>query len=149
MSRQGDSEFPILLDQLLSGESSISLRNHPDLAPPLWAAAALFQKRLEVRESPQLHLKESNRARLLVEAAIALGAEGESRDDGFLVDFTSYVGVREQTFLRTEGDHRLSMAVGLLSVDQPLVEPDRRDCVRKSFPHFWQALAFLEEAQPG
>jgi 5-enolpyruvylshikimate-3-phosphate synthase len=41
------------------------------------------------------------------------------------------------------------MAAGLLSIDDPLVHPDRRDCVRKSFPAFWQALAALEEAQPG
>ncbi|MGZ3735678.1 MAG: type I 3-dehydroquinate dehydratase, partial [Bdellovibrionota bacterium] len=148
-SRQGDSEFPALLNRLLGGESAISLKNHPDLAPPLWAAAALFRRSLEVLECPQLHHKESDRARLLVEAAKALGAEGESTPDGFRVDFSRRRSVGAEIFLRTEGDHRIAMAAGLLAADDPLIGPDRRDCVRKSFPAFWQALAALEEAQPG
>jgi 3-phosphoshikimate 1-carboxyvinyltransferase len=148
-SRQGDAEFPALLDRFLAGEEKISLRSHPDLAPPLWAAAVLFRRRLEVIECPQLHLKESDRARLLVHATIAVGGTGEERADGFVADFTRRRGAFAETFLRTEGDHRIAMAAGLLSMDDPLVHPDRRDCVRKSFPAFWQALAALEEAQPG
>lgn len=148
MSRQGDSIFPELLQGLMANPL-VSLRHHPDLAPPLWAAAALFRLPLEVTDCPQLHLKESNRARLLVQAAIDLGGTGEVRPDGFLVDFTGAKTARQEIFLRTEGDHRIAMAAGLLGTDDPLVGPDRRDCVRKSFPHFWQALAALEEAQPG
>jgi 3-phosphoshikimate 1-carboxyvinyltransferase len=148
MSRQGDSIFPELLAKLPT-QTSVSLRHYPDLAPPLWAAAALFRLPLEVTDCPQLQWKESNRARLLVEAAQAMGARGELRSDGFFVDFSEAKGVPKETFLRTEGDHRLSMAAGVLSTDNTNLSPDRRDCVRKSFPHFWQVLALLEEAQPG
>ena len=147
MSRQGDSVFPELLEKL-GKDPVVSLRNHPDLAPPLWAAAALFRLPIEVRDCPQLHLKESNRAQLLVEAAAQLGAKGEVKPDGFRVDFSGMRPARQELFLRTDGDHRIAMAAGLLSTDDPLVGPDRRDCVRKSFPQFWQALAALEEAQP-
>lgn len=148
-SRQGDAEFPKLLDRFLAGESRVSLKSHPDLAPPLWSAAALFRRRIEVVDCPQLHLKESDRARLLVEAALAIGGQAEERADGFVADFTRRSGALKEVFVRTDGDHRIAMAAGLLSVDDPLVHPDRRDCVRKSFPTFWQALALLEEAQPG
>lgn len=148
MTRQGDSVFPELLEGLLKNPV-VSLRHHPDLAPPLWAAAALFRVAIEVRDCPQLHLKESNRARLLVEAAEALGAKGETRPDGFFCDFSGARPARQELFLRTDGDHRLAMAAGVLATDDPLVQPDRRDCVRKSFPQFWPALAALEEAQPG
>ncbi len=148
MSRQGDSIFPQLLEAMLR-EPSVSLRHHPDLAPPLWAAAALFRRKLEIKDCPQLHLKESDRARLLVEAAEVLGGKGETRADGFLVDFSSLRSAAEEIFLRTDGDHRLAMAAGLLSTDDPLVGPDRRDCVKKSFPAFWLVLTLLEEAQPG
>lgn len=147
--RQGDSIFPSLLQELLNGDSAISLRHHPDLAPPLWAAAALFQRRLEVRDCPQLHFKESNRAQLLVDAAAALGAKGEVREDGFVADFRDRTFSHAEIFLRTDGDHRIAMAAGLLTTDDPLIAPDRRDCVRKSFPLFWQVMAALEEAQPG
>jgi 5-enolpyruvylshikimate-3-phosphate synthase len=43
----------------------------------------------------------------------------------------------------------MAMAFGLLQTEAPQIAPDRKDCVRKSFPAFWQALALLEEAMPG
>lgn len=147
-SRQGDAIFPQLLTEAMeTGE--VSLRHFPDLAPALWAAAAIFRKPLRVKDCPQLHLKESDRANLLAEAALALGVPAGESEDGFFVDFRSLHPAREEIFLRTDGDHRLAMAFGLLGTDDPLVAPDRRDCVRKSFPHFWQVLALLEEALPG
>ncbi|RZA07341.1 MAG: type I 3-dehydroquinate dehydratase [Proteobacteria bacterium] len=146
--RQGDAAFPLFLERLERGEV-LSLKDHPDLAPPLWAAAAMNRLRLEVVEAPHLKLKESDRAGLLVEAALALGAKGETRPDGFIVDFTHAGAVRRETFLRTDGDHRMAMAFGLVGTEHPLVAPDRKDCVRKSFPNFWRVLSALEEAQPG
>ena len=147
-SRQGDAEFPRLLNQVLAG-GEVSLRHHPDLAPALWVGAALLRQPITVKDCPQLHLKESDRAKLLVQAALALGAKAEERADGFFVDFSGFLPPAHETFLRTEGDHRLAMAFGILATDYPQIAPDRRDCVRKSFPQFWQALALLEEAQPG
>lgn len=147
-SRQGDGEFPDFLRRLGAGEP-VSLKHHPDLAPPLWAAAALGRHCFEVQGTPQLHWKESDRARLLVEAATALGVRGEERPDGFLVDFRQWVPSDREIFLKTDGDHRLAMAFGLLGIEEPGISPDRRDCVKKSFPRFWQAIALLEEAMPG
>jgi 3-phosphoshikimate 1-carboxyvinyltransferase len=146
--RQGDGAFPEFLDRLQAGEP-LSLNDHPDLAPPLWAAAALLRLRIEVTEAPHLKLKESDRGALLVEAARALGAPAESRPDGFVADFTRLPALRRETYLRTEGDHRMAMAFGVLGTEHPLAAPDRKDCVRKSFPEFWRVLRALEEAQPG
>ncbi len=146
-SRQGDGDFPYFLSQLKNNEP-ISLGNHPDLAPPLWSAAVLLRKKLEIVDCPQLHWKESDRAHALVEAAKLLGAKAEERDDGLLVDFQGWIPPTKEIFLPTEGDHRLAMAFGLLSTEMP-VHPDRRDCVSKSFPAFWQALDLLEKALPG
>ena len=147
-SRQGDGDFPAILDCVLSGEA-VSLKNHPDLAPPLWAAAAMMRLRLEINGAPHLRLKESDRAALLVEAALKIGAHAELREDGFVADFRNARYPCEEIFLRTDGDHRMAMAFGLLSTDYPDIQPDRKDCVRKSFPHFWHALNALEEALPG
>lgn len=143
---QGDAVFPELLKELETGE--FSLRHHPDLAPPLWAAAALGRKKIRVFDCPHLRLKESDRAALLVEAAIALGAEAELRDDGFVADFRRFHPPAKERYLRTEGDHRLAMAFALVGLEYRVV-PDRKDCVKKSFPEFWQALRLFEEALPG
>jgi 3-phosphoshikimate 1-carboxyvinyltransferase len=72
-SRQGDARFPDFLRELEEGKE-ISLKDHPDLAPPLWAAAALLRLKLEVVDCPQLRWKESDRALLLAKAAQDLGA---------------------------------------------------------------------------
>jgi 3-phosphoshikimate 1-carboxyvinyltransferase len=146
-SRQGYSAFPDYLRRLEKGEA-LSLKDHPDLAPPLWAAAALLRLKLEVKDCPQLHWKESDRAHLLAEAAKALGAPAEEKEDGLVADFRGWVPPEKEIFLRTDGDHRMAMAFGLLATDYPLVSPDRRDCVRKSFPQFWHCLSLLEEVLP-
>jgi 5-enolpyruvylshikimate-3-phosphate synthase len=147
-SRQGDGAFPDFLARLAAGEK-LSLRGHPDLAPPLWAAAALGRRRLEVVDTPQLKWKESDRAGLLVAAALALGAEAFETPGGFVADFRAWVPSGREVFLRTDGDHRLAMAFGLVGYEEAGIAPDRRDCVKKSFPAFWTALDLLQEALPG
>jgi 5-enolpyruvylshikimate-3-phosphate synthase len=143
----GEAAFPALLRELIKGKPEAVLLQ-PDFAPPLWAAAALFQLPLEVRNCPSLRSGESDCALLLVEAALALGGSGEVFREGFRVDF-SRISVRTEIFLNTGNDPRIAMAAGLVALDHPLVKPDRLDCLRKSFPRFWQVLAALEEAQPG
>lgn len=147
-SRQGDGDFPAFLARLKNGEA-LSLKNHPDLAPPLFASAAFLRLRLEIKDCPQLHWKESDRAKLLCEAAGKLGVPAEELADGLVADFRGWAPPAEEIFLRTDGDHRMAMAFGLLGTDDGNIAPDRRDCVRKSFPSFWQALTLLDEALPG
>jgi 3-phosphoshikimate 1-carboxyvinyltransferase len=148
LGAQGDAIFPKFLDALVSGESKISLRHYPDLAPPLWAAAALLRCELQVLDCPQLRLKESDRALLLVQAAVTMGAEAELGEGGFRVDFRHFKAPNRELYLCTDGDHRLAMAFALVGLEYRVV-PDRRDCVRKSFPEFWQALKLFVEALPG
>jgi 3-phosphoshikimate 1-carboxyvinyltransferase len=146
-SKQGDSVFPELLKIC---DKPISLKNAPDLAPPLWAYAALKRNRMEIVDCPQLRWKESDRSLRLVEAAIQLGGTGEVTEGGFWVDFSERrVSGDEKIFLQTDGDHRLAMAYGVLGFFENQIEPDRKDCVKKSFPQFWQALQLLQEAIPG
>lgn len=148
-SLQGDQIFPELLEKIDQG-LPISLKDTPDLAPPLWAYAALKKSRLVVEDSSHLRFKETDRSKYLVQAALAMGAKGECTEDGFWVDFqTRIVHPKEVVFLPTQGDHRLAMAYGVVGFFEPGFEPDRRDCVRKSFPYFWQALQILKEAIPG
>ncbi len=148
-SIQGDRILPELLDQIDQGKP-ISLKDTPDLAPPLWAYAALRKSKLVIQESSHLRFKETDRSKFLVQAAQRMGAKGECTEDGFWVDFESrIVHPKEVIFLPTQGDHRMAMAYGVVGFFEPGFEPDRRDCVRKSFPHFWQSLQVLKEAIPG
>jgi 3-phosphoshikimate 1-carboxyvinyltransferase len=148
-SQQGDRILPALLKKV-DERQPISLRHTPDLAPPLWAYAAITKGSLEIVESPHLRLKESDRTALLLQAAELMGAKGEITADGLKIDFQfRRVHPREAIFLPTNGDHRLAMAYGTLGFFEPGWEPDRKDCVKKSFPLFWQALQLFREAIPG
>lgn len=148
LGAQGDAIFPELLGSLAAGESRHSLRHFPDLAPPLWAAAVLMRKELNVVDCPQLRLKESDRALLLVQASAALGASAELTEGGFRADFRNFRAPENEIYLRTDGDHRLAMAFALVGLEYK-AQPDRKDCVRKSFPEFWNAIKLLQEAMPG
>jgi 3-phosphoshikimate 1-carboxyvinyltransferase len=145
--KQGDGIFPELCELLDQGKA-ISLQDNPDLAPPLWAYAALKRIPIEVVNCPQLRWKESNRAQALVRAAEKLGVAAEETETGFRADFSAFRWPEHTVYLATEGDHRLSMAFGLLHMAYPQISPDRKDCVSKSFPEFWQVMEQLEGFLP-
>ena len=144
--KQGDWVFSSLFRTLLKKKSCVlSITNTPDLAPALWAAAVLFGKELEIHSTPQLHLKESNRASMLVKAFKALGGMAEVRGDGLRI---STLGANpKDCMLKTYGDHRLAMAFGVLQFRWPSLQIDDTECVRKSFPKFWQGLEFIRKCQ--
>lgn len=146
-SRQGDAIFPAWLQELAASDSaSFSLRDHPDLAPSLWAAALLQGRGLEVHSAPHLRAKESDRALALVEAARALGIEAEVRADGFRIAPGGISDPRAR--LDARGDHRLAMAFGLLWSRYPQLEIHGKEAVAKSFPNFWEAVECLRELIP-
>ncbi|MCO5143317.1 MAG: type I 3-dehydroquinate dehydratase [Oligoflexia bacterium] len=147
-SIQGDQKFTVFLRQLIEGVSEFDLANYPDLAPGLWAASAIFRKSILIKNCKQLHWKESDRAKVLVEASRKLGASSENKEDGFFVDFLNWKPKFEATTINVEQDHRIAMAIGVLEFFYPQISPDHRDCVKKSFPGFWDSLEIIKEANP-
>jgi len=137
-SRQGDSSIVLFLTKLGAGQS-LSLRDHPDLAPPLWAAAALARKNIRVIHTPHLQWKESNRAQALVDLSLELGVESVATEDGFVANFENWKGVRGAVELDSKGDHRIAMAIALLQLENNEIKPSSPECVAKSFPDFWLA----------
>ena len=148
-NRQGDSIFPVLLDQWLRAGTVVNLRNYPDLAPCFWAAAVLFRKNLCIVDTPQLRWKESDRAKTLLDATLVIGGKGVLTDDGIKVDFEGWVPPGSKRILITAGDHRMAMAFGIVQTEYANICPDNLDCVKKSFPAFWPCLAAWERCLPG
>ncbi len=146
VSSQGDGKFPVFLDDLIQCEKEcrISLTDHPDLAPSLWAAAILFQKKLTVHSTPQLCHKECDRSDALVVAAKKLSLPSEVIDGGFYVDGGG--GNKAQAItLDTRGDHRLAMAFALVQTKWLKTRINNHQCVEKSFPRFWEGLSFMKK----
>ena len=147
-SIQGDAVFAVLLNKLLSGESVFSLRDFPDLAPPLVAAALLFHKDIFIRDCKHLRYKESDRIQSLLHLAHSLGVTAEETPDGLQVKGSTYHQPRNPIQLQAFSDHRLAMTAGVLGFFAPEISVDDPKCVEKSFPEFWHALQLLKGICP-
>ncbi len=95
-----------------------------------------------IKDAAELKVKESDRIELVTEGLKAMGADITATDDGFVINGPCRLHGAD---IRTEKDHRIAMSfatAGLIS-DGP-VNIDHPDCVRISYPGFYEDLAGLE-----
>ncbi|HJN92651.1 MAG TPA: 3-phosphoshikimate 1-carboxyvinyltransferase, partial [Dehalococcoidia bacterium] len=112
-----------------------------DEFPVIAVAAAVASGRTEVRDAAELRVKESDRVASTVSMLRALGANIESREDGFAVEGGAILrGAR----LDSVGDHRLAMAATVAAlVAEGESELKGAESVAISYPEFWRHLAEL------
>jgi 3-phosphoshikimate 1-carboxyvinyltransferase len=110
-----------------------------DEVPALVALACRTEGVSVIRGAAELRVKESDRLSLLASNLRSLGVRCEESEDGLQVHGSSSPLKGE---VRTEGDHRIAMAFGALGASPGCdLAVDDRDCVRVSFPGFWEALS--------
>jgi len=86
----------------------------------------------------ELRVKESDRITAVVDNLRAIGAEAEELPDGMRIRGSERP---LEGRVRTHGDHRLSMAFGILAAAEGnSIAIDDRDCVAVSYPNFWADL---------
>ncbi len=97
---------------------------------------------IEIRDAEELRLKESDRIASTVANLRAMRANVKEFDDGLRVESSGLRGAK----IRTHGDHRIAMAftVAALLADGES-EIDDSECVRVSFPGFFEALESIVE----
>jgi len=112
-----------------------------DEIPILAVAAALAEGKTEIRDAAELRVKESDRIRVLAELLGRIGVSVTERPDGLEIEGGS---VLRSATVDSRGDHRMamSMAVAALKAQGPLTIQDV-DCVKTSFPSFWELLTRL------
>ncbi len=117
-------------------EREIDLRDAPDLAPVLAAAAVLYPFNLTLRGLQNLGHKESDRLAALGEMLSAFAPTTIFGDHTLIVCGHLREPVTKQTHaLNTRGDHRMAMAAALLSLRYDVQISDFK-CVSKSYPAF-------------
>lgn len=89
----------------------------------------------------ELRHKESDRLALLAQNLRAIGVEAAAEGDSLSIVGTDRPLAGQ---VRTEGDHRVAMAFGVLAKSGGIVVDDP-DCAAVSFPGFGAALAAIEE----
>ena len=135
-----DGDDVLVLRGELRGQT-IDAAPIPDLIPALSVVAAVADGETRVVNASRLRLKESDRLRSTAAMLRALGAEAEELADGLVIR-----GRRRLAggTVDSAGDHRIAMAAAAAaSVCEGPVEIRGAECVRKSYPRFWEDLDSL------
>ena len=150
-TRQGDIRFLEILESMgctvkkesdrvtvqggeLSGiEVDMSLM--PDMVPTLAAIALFACGKTSIRNVHHLRFKESDRLHATALEWNKLGGQVEEIDDGLIIHGK---GNLTGATVDPHDDHRLAMSLAVVGLKVPEVKIKDEDCVKKSFPKFWE-----------
>ena len=121
---------------------SIDVSHSPDLVPPLAVWGALMNGTLHIKNAARLRIKESDRLATVAEVLHAMGAEiTEGADDLIIVGQPSLSG---GVTVSAHNDHRIAMMAAIAATRcRKKVTILGAECVRKSYPGFWDDYAAL------
>ncbi len=109
-----------------------------DEYPVLFVAAALAQGATLFREVGELRFKESDRIAAMTGELAKMGVRTEVRGDDVMVEGG---GELRSAAVESHGDHRVAMALAVAGLSTPRgIALSGEDCVRVSFPGFFESL---------
>ena len=143
-SLQGDkriAEFARLLSR--EGDAEIDVSQCPDLVPPLAAMAAVRKGDCRITGAARLRIKESDRLATVTAALNALGAKVEEYPEELLIHGVDVL--RGGAVIDCCNDHRIAMMCAVAATRSSGGETvlQGAECVRKSYPDFWQVYREL------
>jgi len=122
---------------------TVDLGPTPDLFPVLVALAAATPGHTSFVGAPSLRHKESDRIAAMATALAALGVSCTERPDGLDV----HGGPLRAAQVQSLHDHRIYMALRVLTLVCPAIEVDGRGCEAVSYPHFEAHLSTISAAR--
>ena len=138
-SRQGDRIYRQYFDALREGCPTLSVQDSPDLAPILMACSACFHG-CTLTDTARLHIKESDRGKVLAEELEKFGIHSDVYDNKVVVHPGT---LRAPTVpIDGHGDHRIVMATAIL-LTKVGGTIDGAEAVTKSMPDFFARLEGL------
>ena len=138
-SLQGDRVYEQYLPLIRSGPAELDLSDCPDLAPVLFAAAALCHGAV-MTGTRRLRFKESDRGAAMAEEMAKFGVTLRLEENRITVPAGEIHPPRET--LHSHNDHRIAMALSLLCARTGGAIRGA-EAVRKSFPDYWERLRSL------
>lgn len=114
----------------------------PDIAPVIALTCCFAEGTSRIRNAGRLRIKECDRLSATVQAVNAMGGHAEESADEMIIHGTGVLP--GGNVCACFNDHRIAMlhAVAATRCDNPLTL-DSRECVRKSYPRFWDDFASL------
>lgn len=123
----------------LRGGFSVSLKAMSDQTPTLAALAALADAPVTITEVAHVRHHESDRIAVMAAELAKLGIRTEEHPDGLTV----WPGQPRPARLDPHDDHRIAMALSLLSLRAPGLEIANPGTTSKTFPQYWDYLERL------
>jgi 3-phosphoshikimate 1-carboxyvinyltransferase len=138
-SAQGDRAVLKILRLLVHGTSTVSAADIPDLVPILAVCAAVKQGAV-FTDIRRLRLKESDRVASVIAMIENLGGKAEADENTLTICGTGLRG----GIVDAMNDHRIAMAAAIAAtVCKENVTIIGAECVKKSYPAFWEEYARL------
>ena len=124
------------------GDVTIDVSDCPDLVPPLAVMAAVRKGTTRLVNAARLRIKESDRLSSVTAVLNALGAQVEEFPDSLTIH--GLPGLKGGAAVDCCNDHRIAMmaAIAAIRCKQPVTLLGA-DCVRKSYPNFWEHYKML------
>ncbi len=121
---------------------TVDAKNIPDLVPVVAALAAAAEGVTTITGVARLRLKESDRIETTCNMIRAMGGTAVGDDDCITV--TGGLGMPTSA-VDSAGDHRIAMAAAVLAMAATAeVTVNGADCVKKSYPAFWEDYELLK-----
>jgi len=115
---------------------TVDAKDIPDLVPVVAALAAAAEGVTTITGTARLRLKESDRIETTCNMIRAIGGTAEGSDDCITV--TGGLGLPVSA-VDSAGDHRIAMAAAILAIAAKAdVTVNGAECVKKSYPAFWE-----------
>ncbi|MFP3911191.1 MAG: 3-phosphoshikimate 1-carboxyvinyltransferase [Desulfobacteraceae bacterium] len=150
-TRQGDIDFLTILAQMgcridkqedhvtVTGRGITGIEadmgDMPDMVPTLAALSLFAHGKTTIRNVPQLRLKESDRLKTMAQELSRVGGRVVELPDGLVIHGHHRL---KGAVINPHNDHRIAMSLAVVGLRVPGITIEGADCVRKSFPHFWE-----------
>ncbi|HHP7234827.1 MAG TPA: 3-phosphoshikimate 1-carboxyvinyltransferase [Desulfobacterales bacterium] len=157
-SRQGDARFVDCLSAMGCNVESksdgirvtgrplkainVDMADMPDMVPTMAVTAAFAEGTTVIENVAHLRAKESNRLEAVAAELAKMGVNAETGESSLAVTGGSPHGAEIETYK----DHRIAMSFALAGLKTPGVKITGEECVKKSFPNFWEVFASVLNA---
>jgi 3-phosphoshikimate 1-carboxyvinyltransferase len=118
---------------------SFDLNDVPDMVPALAVVSAFRKGKTILNNILHLRVKESDRVAALTRELRKIGAQVEKKADGMIIQGIANSGAEIDCY----NDHRIAMSLAIAGLAIEGVSIKDPDCVKKSFPDFWEKLDSL------
>ena len=149
-SLQGDKKIIDFISEIENWNNKEKLildgSETPDIIPILSLKACISKKEIEIVNIARLRIKESDRLSATVKELSKLSFDLIEKEDSILInsrkDFNKINN--SPVYLSSHSDHRIAMTVAIASTCyEGEIILDNLDCVKKSYPNFWEVFLSL------